>query len=195
MINSIKLKTLVSLSFLIFILPFLRTCFDNVIEHSTFVFVSEEVILDPTNRLNKTPKIQEEILESNTNREQKIIEIKKESTFNFYQLLIVSFGDYDFKNGMQQSFLSDKTFSPFFCFLLVFINSFFILISAFINKSNLTFRLGILNFSLLLFSTIALYISEIVENINQFKIGYYLFAINLILIIMVSKKELKNCKL
>ena len=186
--NSIKLKTLVSLSFILFSLPFLRTCSDKKIEHFTLEMVPAEIASDST----ETPKIQTEILKSKKEREKKIIESKEENTFSFYQILTNTFGEIDLKEFKQKSILNDKTFYPIFSFLLIFINSIIILISAYVKKYNMTYRLGIINFLLLIFSTIGFYISEIVENINQFKIGYYLFAINSILIIVVSKKNLKK---
>jgi hypothetical protein len=188
--NSIKLKTLVSLSFILFTLPFLRTCSDKTIEKFTIEMTPAEIALDSTSTLKNTPKIQAEILKSKKERENKIIESKKENTFNFYQILKNTFGEIDLKEFKQKSILTDKTFYPIFGFFLIFIISIILLISAFIKQHNLTYRLGIINLLLLIFSTIGLYVSEIVENINQFKIGYYLFAINSILIIVVSKKEL-----
>lgn len=190
--NSIKLKTLVSLSFILFTLPFLRTCSDKTIEKFTIEMAPAEIALDSTSTLKNTPKIQAEILKSKKERENKIIESKKENTFNFYQILKNTLGETDLKEFKQKSILTDKTFYPIFGFLLIFINSIILFISAFIKKYNLTYRLGIINLLLLIFSTIALYVSEIVENINQFKIGYYLFAINSILIIVSSKEELEK---
>ncbi|MFV0151228.1 hypothetical protein NZD85_06650 [Empedobacter stercoris] len=190
--NSIKLRTLVSLSFLLFTLPFLRTCSDKAIENFTLEMIPAEIALDSTNTLKNNPKIQAELLKSKKDREKKIIESKKESTFNFYQILKNTFGEINLKEFKQKSILTDKTFYPIFALLLIFINSIILLISAFVKKYNLTYRLGIINLLLLIYSTIGLYVSEIVENINQFKIGYYLLAINCILIIFTSKKEIEK---
>ncbi|QIG88485.1 hypothetical protein G6R40_01900 [Chryseobacterium sp. POL2] len=186
--NSIKLRTLVSLSFMIFLLPFLQTCSDSKLEKLPIHKVETVEITQLENgKVINSPTAETEVIKNNKQRDQEFTEAKKKSTLNFYELIFQVFGEIKLK-----SILDDKTFYPLFGFLLILLNSAVILIFTFINNYRLTFKLGILNFGILILSTFGLIITEIVENINQFKIGYYLFAINSIFIIMISKKQLKK---
>ena len=192
--NSIKLKTLVSFTFVIFFFPLLQTCSDKSLENSPIhkVEANKSIEIDSTEILNPLPS-QTEIIVDNENRKKDFIFIKREYTVNFYQLLSRTFGDINL-NEYNKSTFEDKTLYPLLSFLLIFINSILILISTFINKYNITFKLSILNITLFILSTLGLILSEIVEDMNQFKIGYYLLGLNIIFIIIVTKKELKNQK-
>jgi len=92
-------------------------------------------------------------------------------------LIYKTIGEKELKE-YNKSTLEDKTFYPLFGFLLILINSILLLIFTFINKYNLTYKFGVLNIGILILSTLSLIFSEIVEDINQFKIGYYLFTLN-----------------
>ncbi len=187
--HSIRLKTLVSFSFIIFFFPFLQTCSDNDLRKSPIhkIEVNDSQI-DSINKSNSS-YTQTEILESNN--EKDISKSKKENTVNFYELLNITFWEINL-NEYSKSTFEEKTFYPFFGFLLIFINSIFLLIFAFCNKYKLTFKLGVLNFGLLILATTGLILIGIIEDINQLKIGYYLFVLNSIIIILTTKKELNK---
>lgn len=189
--TSIKLKTLVSFSFMIFFFPFLQTCSDRTLEKYFFleVVTSESSQNDSIGKSN-TSYTQTEIIESD-NKIDIISKSKKENTYNYYELLSGTFGNSSLSDYNKSTF-EDKTFYPLFGLLLIFINSILILIFTFFNQYKLTFRFGILNFSLLILATIGLILTKIVIDINQFKIGYYLFLLNSIFIILIAKKIIKK---
>lgn len=193
--NLIKLRMLVSLSFAIFLFPFLQTCSDNRLREFAVqrVEIVETSQIDSTKGLNPTFS-QNEIIVDNKIHKKDISKNKKEYTVNFYQLINRTFGDIKL-NEYDKSTFSDKTFYPFFGFLLIFINSVLILIFTFFRKYKITFKLSILNITFFILSTLGLIFLEIVEEISQLRIGYYLFALNTIFIILTSKKEMKNQKL
>jgi hypothetical protein len=190
--NSIRLKSLVTITFLIFLMPFLRTCSDKNIS-SGIKFEAEAVIVDTLQVEEK--KVPNKIVEveNNENRNEIIAKQKMEYTENFYTLIYKSFGKTKLKE-YDKSTLTDKTFYPLFGFLIIFFVSILNLIFTFLGKYKITFVLGIMNIVLLILATLGLVYSEIVENLNQIKIGYYLFALNLILIVIIAKKESKKEK-
>lgn len=169
-------------------MPFLRTCSDKSIERYTPEVVTSEIKVDETKTLSNEVEIQN----LQNKREENIIENKKDNTFNFYKLINYTLVQKESKFYLNKSILQDKTFFPLFGFLLILIVSVLLLIFSFAKKYKLIYVFGILNFILLFLSTLTLIISGIVENINQFKIGYYLFALNSILIILTAKKDLKK---
>jgi len=95
----LTLRSLVSLSFLLFFLPFLRTCSDRSIENLHSEEVTAVLVVDSANkviegndtiRTFKAPSKQEEtrfLLQEKENRIARIQKAKKEFTFNFYTLL------------------------------------------------------------------------------------------------------------
>ena len=189
--NSIKLKTLVSFSFVIFFFPFLQTCSDkNLMEFPIHkVEAVESLEIDSVNKPDNSPHTQTEILEINNEKDVSLS--KKENTVNFYELLNRFFEKTSLRDFSKSTF-EDKTFYPLFGFILIFVNSILLLIFTYFNKYKLTFKLGSLNLVLLILSTVGLILTGIVEDINQLKIGYYLFAGNSIFIILGTKNKLNR---
>ena len=66
------------------------------------------------------------------------------------------------------------------------------MILSFLNKIKAVQILSLINLILLISSTILLYFCEVLEAIDQIKIGYYLIIINFILIIIFCRKVLKE---
>ena len=188
--NLIRLKSLVIITFLIFLLPFLRTCSDVKISSSVKV-EAEAVIIDSAQLEEKNVPNEIVEVENNENRNEIISKQKTEYTENFYTLIYKSFGKTKL-NEYDKSTLEDKTFYPLFGFLIIFFVSIINLIFTLLGKHKITFVLGIMSIILLILATFGLLYSEIVENLNQIKIGYYLFTLNLILIVIIAKKESKK---
>ena len=187
--NAITLKSLVTITFLIFLLPFLRTCSDKNISSGLKVEVEAEAVTIDSVKI-EDKKVRNEIVGvvNNENRNEIIAKQKTEYTENFYSLIYKSFGKTKL-NEYDKSTLEDKTFYPLFGFLIILFVSILNLIFTFLCKYKITFVLGIMNIILLIFVTVGLVYSEIVENLNQIKIGYYLFAVNSILIVFIAKNE------
>lgn len=168
--NTFTLRSLAVFSFVIFFLPFMRTCSDDSLEYS---LERQEV--------NHSGEPVGKII---TKKENKlaIAEKAKEYTFDFYTLSIISLDDFKLNN------FSDKTFWAFLGFTIILIFSILILSFSFKNKIKTVHWLSITNLIILLISTLILCFTEVIEKINQIKIGYYLFVINSILIAYLSKK-------
>ena len=190
--NTIRLKSLVTITFLIFLLPFLRTCSDKNI--SSNIKIETEAVIDDSTKVEEKKVLTEIIeVEKSKNRNDLIAKEKTKYTENFYSLIYKSFGKTKL-NDYDKSTLEDKTFYPLFGLLIIFFVSILNLIFTLRGKYKITFVLGILNLILLILATFGLIFSEIVENLNQIKIGYYLFALNIILIIRIAKNENINKK-
>lgn len=159
---NIKLRSLTCLTFVIFFLPFMRTC--SAIEVSDI----ESEMTTPINDESIKSPIQPKI--------------RQEHTVNFYSISALTVDNFKLEN------LSDTTFSPLFGFTVILIFSITILFLAFKNKFKIIFILSISNLVILFISTLTLCFAHVIEGFNQIKIGYYLFVINTLLIIYFSKK-------
>lgn len=78
-----------------------------------------------------------------------------------------------------------------FCFLLIVVTTFLILICSFKNE-RLAHKFSTLNLILLLITIICLFLEGLFETISQIKWGYYTFIISNLLIFYYSKMALKS---
>jgi len=196
----LTLRSLVSLSFLLFFLPFLRTCSDKSIEHFHSEEVTAVIVIDSaktvikgndTIRIFEAPSKKEEkklLQQEKKNRIAKIHKAKREFTFSFYTLLIKTL----FKDKFDKNPFLEKSFYSLSGYFLVLISTIIMLILSFLNKMKAVQILSLINLILLSSSTILLYFCEVLEDLNQIKIGYYLIFINFILIIVFSGKALRE---
>jgi len=198
--GKLTLRSLISLSFLLFFLPFLRTCSDRSIENLHSEEVSEVLVVDSANKVTKdgdTIRIfealskQEETKLLQQEKENRIVRIqkaKKDFTFNFYTLLLETL----FKDKFDGNSFYEVSFYSSLGYFLVLISTIIMLILSFLNKIKTVQFLSLINLILLSSSTILLYFCEALEDINQIKIGYYFVFLNFILIILFSRKVLKE---
>ncbi len=165
------IRFLSGLSFLIFFCPFFQTC-------------SDKVILE-------LPKIKEE--KSIKIKNQLIDESKKIYTYNGYQLAYVFIDKTFFDKEdsiIDLTDLKDSLISISFLILIIISIAIFYF-SIFQKEKDLTY-VSILNLLIFIISTLLIMFERNFENINQIKIGYYLFLLNSILIIYFCRKELKS---
>lgn len=198
--SKITLRSLVSLSFLLFFLPFLRTCSDRSIENLHSEEVTEVLVVDSANRVTKdddtirtfeAPSKQEETKLLQQEKENRIVRIQKaktDFTFNFYTILLKTL----FKDKFDKNSFLEGSFYSLSGYFLVLISTIIMLILTFLNKIKAVQILSLINLILLSSSTILLYFCEALEDINQIKIGYYFVFLNFILIILFSRKVLKE---
>lgn len=196
----LTLRSLVSLSFLLFFLPFLRTCSDRSIENLHSEEVTAVLVVDSANkviegndtiRTFKASSKQEEkrfLLQEKENRIARIQKAKKEFTFNFYTLLEKTL----FKDKFDENSFLEGSFYSLSGYFLVLMSTIIMMILSFLNKIKAVQILSLINLILLISSTILLYFCEVLEAIDQIKIGYYLIIINFILIIIFCRKVLKE---
>lgn len=206
--ENIRLKTLISISLLIFILPFLQTCSDKSLKNSP-KYKSEftgfvEDSINTKIEYNKETKINDTIrnyIEVNKIKKQKVIakdriekenwlkNAKKEYTYNAYSLGFANYQEFEIR------FFADKTFYIMLNFTLIIIFTLIMLIISFRKKFKQIIVISSLNLVFLLVATFSLYLLDQIEEIRQIKYGYYLFAVNSILIIIESRSEYKKLKI
>lgn len=186
--NIFTLRTLILLSFLLFCLPFLRTCSNSSIEKLNPVI--SDVL--PQNNVSKASN--EKLLQKSLeDRKENIKESKEKFTYSFYGLLDLGFVNKDTK--LDSSVFSDQSFYALLNLLLIFISTIFMLFFSFFKRVRLIKILGILNILFLIISMILFYTSKILEDFNQLKVGFYLVLFNTVLIIFSAFKIEKTQKL
>jgi len=205
--KNIPLKSLICISLLIFVLPFLQTCSDKTLKslprHQKEITeftpdsVNFKIVYNKETKSNDT--LQNVIAASNSEKEyiikkekaekeNRLENVIKENTFNAYELGYKIYPEFDF------GYLIDKTFYIFLNFTIIILLTITMLIISFRQKFKQILIISSINLFLLLIATISLYLIEVIEDFNQIKYGYYLFVLNSILIIIESKKELNKQK-
>jgi len=174
------LRSLAILSFVIFLLPFMRTCSDEGIK---------ELVKTPMEISEEDSEDAPVIFSSNEEYQQAIAEEKKNHTFNFYKLSLEPLRNISWK------ITSDITSWALLGLSIILILSTLILFFSFKNKFKAVYRLSFANLLILFISTLIFCLTEIIENINQIKIGYYLFVLNSVAIVFFSKKLQREKKI
>jgi hypothetical protein len=203
--NNIRLKSLICISLLIFLLPFLQTCsdeslkslprykgeFTGFVEDSVNLKIvynketnSNDTLLNlkavsktKKNKITKKEKVDKEIWLKNA---------RKENTLNAYCLGFINYPEFELKH------LSDKTFYILLNFTIIILLTIVMLVMSFRKRFKQIIIISSINLLLLFIATISLYLIEVIEDFNQMKYGYYLFVLNSILIIIESRKELNK---
>ena len=178
--NIIKLRGLISLNFLIFFLPFLKTC-SGVEKKSEFV--AETVISVENNTEAQSDTLVLDTLESQMLSKPEPILDNQGIVCNFYEAVYFSF---------ETNKIEDFEFSPFICYPLVLFLVILMFIGSVFNKTMLIRTLSIINIVLLLGSVVWFYFLEFIENINQLRIGFYLIILNMVLIFILSNQKQKT---
>ncbi|MFM2229165.1 MAG: hypothetical protein RL607_423 [Bacteroidota bacterium] len=188
--NTIRLKTLVTLPFLLFIMPFLKTCSDkkmafnkkNEIENVAVECVVHDKSKAPTDTLR---------MGNNTISHQVHPHTSDEFTVSYYGLLQQSFGPSNW-NDLGTSTFKDLTFYPLFGFLVVFLLSILNGVLTFLGNYAATYRLGMVNLLVLILATFGLVYVELLEELAQLKIGYYALFLNFVGIVIVARFECRK---
>ena len=195
------LKKLTILSLFILALPFFQTCSDKNILENSFLNKSplreDALITPPETKIVDRKEIEipqekeyhytfKELSEKKKETIRKFISLKKEMTSNGYQLafqFVIQIEPKDVINTI------DYTVLPFFMTLII---TCLLIYFSFKSKPKIILILSTLNFLILIAHLTVLYLSDYLEDIEQIKLGYYLFLINLVLISMEAYKEKKN---
>lgn len=163
-VRIIKRLTLISL--VLFFLPFFQTCSDDNIRNRPFMKV--------------------EMPDSKESRLKAFLEKKRELTHNGYGLAFSVFKDLSI-NPFEINYL----FLPFtVIMILIFLAVFY----AYKEKIKKVLILNIIILLLLLGSLIWHYLGDLLEDINQIKLGYYLFTILSIIQIFLTTISLRTSK-
>jgi hypothetical protein len=130
------------------------------------------------------------IFSSNEEYQQAIQKTEKKYTLNFYTLSTCSLDNF-FENFDFKDFIDSVSISLLGFTIILFL-SILILFFSFKNNFKTVYLLSSANLLILFISTLILCLTKIIENINQIKIGYYLFVLNSIAILYFSKKLQKE---
>ncbi|ESU21159.1 hypothetical protein FSS13T_27330 [Flavobacterium saliperosum S13] len=199
--NSIRLKSLISISLLIFVFPFLQTCSDATIKKNICLESKElSPVVDSihtANNLETNKNLYQEKKDNHTkenvqtndslkDKKSCLERARNDNTCNAYYLGFGNLNEFEFR------YLSDKTFYIFLNFTIIILLTIFMLIISFRKKFKQIIIISSINLLLLIVATISLYLIEVIEDLNQIKYGYYLFVLNSLLIIFESRKELNK---
>lgn len=199
--NFKMLKKLTLISLIIMFLPFFQTCSDKELMRNSFLKNSPlhelaepvEMIQDSVLVINDSDSIEKEFQytfdELKKKKQETVVRflnIRKDYTKNGYQLgfqFVEEFKMDDLEGSINLS-------TPFFLILII---TCLLIYFAFKKKTKVLLILCVLNILFLTVNLILYYLSGILEDINQIKFGYYLFALNSILILIevyaIRKKE------
>ena len=196
------IKKLTILSLFILALPFFQTCSDkNLMENS---YLKNSTLSEEVQPTELETKAGERVVSSENLKEfhytyeelkvkkQKTIKQfllqKSEMTNNCYQLgiqFIKQIEIKDWKNTVDFGLL------PFFLTIVI---SVLLVLFSFLKKWKTIIILGTLNLLLLITQIIVAYKSELLEDIEQIKFGYYIYILILLLIITETYKVQKKDK-
>jgi hypothetical protein len=160
-------KYLTTLSLLILLLPFLQTCTNQELKNPEYVGYEKNM----------------KHISLNYNKE-KSKKLKNESTFNGYRLAFSVF-----KNKLKKINIDDAILAEYFMLFSVLI-SIIICVFSFFNRFNfIVFYSTLANILLVILSIYVFKKSGVLRELYQIKVGYYLYAINLILIALFSRRR------
>ena len=179
--NIIKLRGLILLNFLIFFLPFLKMC--SGVEKKSEVAAETAISVQNNTKAQSDTLVLDTLEDSQTLSKPEPILDNQGRVYNFYEAVYFNF-ETDRIEGFE--------FSPFICYLLVLFLVILMFIGSIFNKTMLIRALSIINIALLLGSVVWFYFLEIIENINQLKIGFYLILLNMVLIFVLSNQKQKT---
>lgn len=179
--NIIKLRGLISLNFLIFFLPFLKMC--SGVEKKSEVAAEAAISMQNNTEAQSDTLVLDTLEESQTLSKLVPILDNQGIVYNFYEAVYFNF---------ETDMIEDFEFSPFICYPLVLFLVILMFIGSIFNKTMLIRTLSIINIVLLLGSVVWFYFLEIIENINQLRIGFYLIILNMVLIFILSNQKQKT---
>jgi hypothetical protein len=196
------IKKLTILGLLLLVLPFFQTCSDKSLMENSYLkssILAEEV--QPTELETKSGEISvesknqkefhytfQELKEKKQKTIKGFLAQKNEMTHNGYELGYLFIKQIDITD-LKNTF--DFTLLPFFLTIIIGV---LLVIFSFAKKWKIIIILTILNLLLLVVHLIVAYKSKSLEDIEQIKFGYYLFILNLILIIVETDKVQKKKK-
>jgi hypothetical protein len=179
------ITTLACFSFVIFFCPFLQTCSNENIK----IFHESDISLIKI----KSDTINGKIIENkdelaNYYNSDLFKNSKQEYTYNFYKMAYCPFELFDIRELLNYEFYIYLTFS----FVIIF--SLMILNYSFKNDYFKIKKLTIFTHFFLHLYLVLLIYKSVITDVAQLKYGYYLFLINLILIIYFSNQLIRERK-
>ncbi|AOW10721.1 hypothetical protein EM308_15140 [Flavobacterium gilvum] len=159
-------------------------CSDNSILKRQY---ENEVIVDSTLSV-KTLKFKNDSLKKLTQekREQELERVRRQWTANAYELGFSGFREFKIED------FKDWTLYPMLCFTVFILLSIFVFFFAFKEHLAKVYKISIFNLGLII-SSMLIFISKVgFDIIYNIKYGYYLLLLNIIILIILSKRELER---
>ncbi|OYU79027.1 MAG: hypothetical protein CFE23_16070 [Flavobacterium sp. BFFFF1] len=120
------------------------------------------------------------------NRKLELENGRKDSTLNAYQIGFTGFKEFEFR------YFKDSFFYVSLSFAFIIFLSLGILYLAFKENYRFIFRISVFNLILLFSSILIIIIGDFIDDFNQIRYGYYLLALNIFALILVSRKLVKT---
>lgn len=153
--GALSLKTYASFSFIIFLLPFLQTCSDKQLKENL----------------------------KNNFSEEKLLELKKEKTFNAYYI------SYNILSDFKSKDLTSSIFYAYLIYPIIIVMSIIIFVQSFRKRFKSIFYLTSSSSIFFILSVLLQVYVGIVKDLNQLKIGWYLFLLNSLFMLYFSYKK------
>ncbi|WP_179473482.1 hypothetical protein [Chryseobacterium sp. H1D6B] len=150
--------------------------------------ISSKTIINDTIKVENISKQESEkqLKKALEERKINIQKAKKEYTYNFYGIVMQPFKSEN--KRLSLAAFSNLSFYPYLALLLFFVSTISMLVLSFFERIKAIRILGILNLLLLITSMVLYYASEVIEDLNQIKIGFYVVFINTFLIIIFANR-------
>lgn len=186
--NVTIIRILSGLTFLIFFCPFFQMCSDESIKNAPF---TKDILANPEIYTKK--ELQEFKKNAAIENKKRILETKKETTFNAYEIVYKPLSENDnFLKVIHENLAEIDTYGVISIVFFI-LNSIMIFVFTFLKKNKILIILNTINIVLIVSSLLFFFLKKgLLEDINQIKIGYYLFFINTLVIIYFCNQELKT---
>lgn len=165
--NKSIIKFLSGLTFLILLCPFFQTCSDESI--------------------SELPKIKEQ--KDLRIKHNLILEARKENTINGYQISYLFIDESLFQKETIIDLTDFRDAAISICFSICIFLSAIVFYLSFKNNYFRIQNISIANLIVFLISIILIFFTQVFQDINQIKIGFYLLFLNLIAIVFFLEKN------
>ena len=170
--------------FIVCTFPCFQKCSDDSIPKRHY---EDEIIIDSTSSA-ETLKFKNDSLNHLTqqNRNLELERVRKEWTENAYEL-----GFSGFRKLVIEDF-KDWTLFPTLCFTSFILLSILVLFFALKECLDKVYKFSLLNLGLLICSMLILLAKYGIAIMNNIKYGYYILLLNILILIILSKKEINR---
>lgn len=190
--NNQTLKGLTLFSLLIFFMPFIQTCSKDQSKGEKMVMIpsgtgQDSMLVSVDSLQNYEATLGKETIEKirikdRTQRAIQKDQEKGEFTLNAYQLSFASMSEFKLAS------LIDLEFYALLCYSIIVVSSLYMVFLAFKEQHKQVATLAMVNLVALLISTLLFCINGTIEDIDQLKYGFFVYFINAMLILLLSKK-------
>lgn len=170
--------------FIVCSLPCFQMCSDNSILKRQY---EDEVIIDST-LSNEIIRFKNDSLKKLTleKRNLELERVREQWTANAYELGFSGFREFEIED------FKDWTFYPMLCFTVFILLSIAVVYFALKEHTLKVYKFSLLNLILLICSMLIFIAKESFDIISQIRYGYYILICNIIVLIILSKREINR---